>query len=59
MKRKPRAGVEGNEWSEEEKEGWGERAVSTGGLSERLVAWPEGETVNGSQSAGRTGGCGC
>lgn len=41
----------------------GGRAVSAGGLSERLVAWPEGEMVNGSHSAGRRGelwsGCGC
>ncbi len=33
--------------------GMGGGAISAGGLSERLVVRPEGETVNGSSSAGR------
>lgn len=54
--------MEEKKWAEEEKERVGDGAVSAGGLFERLVAWPEGEMVNGSCSAGRRGelwsGCG-
>lgn len=49
-------GVEGRKWREEERKGkGGGQGCQCWWPSERLVAWPEGETVNGSRSAGRRG----